>query len=172
MVMSKFDPAISYLLPNEGGWTNDPNDHGGCTNFGLTLADCLLFPEFGIHSCEDLRHISMDIVRKIYYATYWHYGNVADQRVATKIFDTAVNVGVGMGAKIAQRAVNQCGVSCAVDGQWGPKTETAINSAAPDKLLPSLVANLKAYYRKIVDNNPSQAKFLNGWLDRAERLPK
>lgn len=169
--MISFDNALAYVLENEGGWSNDPTDAGGCTNYGLTLHDCLLFPEYGIHSCEDLKHIKLDVVKKIYYQLYWRFGLVNNQQVATKIFDIVVNLGLTGGSRVVQRAVNQCNVFVAVDGQWGVQTERAVNRVASEKLLPSLVANLKAYYRKIADNHPAQEKFLDGWLVRAERLP-
>ena len=34
--MTDFDLAINYVLENEGGVVDDPNDPGGLTNFGIS----------------------------------------------------------------------------------------------------------------------------------------
>ena len=34
-----FNDCLNRLLKDEGGYTNDPNDNGGPTNFGITIAD-------------------------------------------------------------------------------------------------------------------------------------
>jgi len=34
-----FECALKFLWPHEGGYSNDPDDHGGATNFGVTHKD-------------------------------------------------------------------------------------------------------------------------------------
>lgn len=41
--MSNFDDAFTYTIGNEGGYSNDPNDSGGPTNFGITIGDLSRF---------------------------------------------------------------------------------------------------------------------------------
>ena len=35
--MAEFAQAIEYVLENEGGLVDNTNDHGGITNFGITI---------------------------------------------------------------------------------------------------------------------------------------
>lgn len=56
-----------------------------------------------------------------------------------------------------------------VDGVVGDKTISAINKATPEQL--KAIANeLEAYYRRLVEKDPSQARFLNGWLKRTDEF--
>ena len=36
---SNYNDCLTRLLKDEGGYTNNPNDSGGPTNYGITLAD-------------------------------------------------------------------------------------------------------------------------------------
>jgi lysozyme family protein len=58
------------------------------------------------------------------------------------------------------------------DGLYGTRTEKAINEAEPDLYLEELVVLLIQYYFAIVKHNLTQKRFLNGWLNRAKKLPK
>lgn len=167
---SKFETAFQYTLSNEGGYTDDPNDHGGCTNYGLTLKDCLEASWLGIQNCEDLKGMTVAQARSVYYQLYWLFGEVGDTRVATKLFDMTVNMGPHA-ILLAQRAANNCGVPIPVDGKFGPITKNAINNTDPDKYLAELVDQSLSYYERIVERDPSQVVFLNGWSARAKRLP-
>jgi type VI secretion system secreted protein VgrG len=53
------------------------------------------------------------------------------------------------------------------DGLWGPVTLEAVNRQDAQSLLTRFRAKLAEHYQSIVDNNPAEAKFLNGWLRRA-----
>ena len=60
-----------------------------------------------------------------------------------------------------------------VDGQIGDKTKALFASMwerHPDELVIEYREAVKDRYHAIVRRNPSQAKFLKGWLNRAERL--
>jgi type VI secretion system secreted protein VgrG len=52
----------------------------------------------------------------------------------------------------------------------GPQTVAAVNKLDAKKLLDTLCNFQKAYYQRIVQNIPSQAKFLSGWINRVDSL--
>lgn len=169
--MTKFDFCIAYVLKNEGGYSDHPNDRGGCTNHGITLATARRARDLGINTCEDLKAMTTQAAKQIYYRFYWKFGEINDWRVAAKMFDIFVNLRPVSANKIFQRAANVCGAPVAVDGFFGPKTVIAINSCNPVHYLEELIDQLHTHYTKIVNNDPTQAVFLLGWLRRADRLP-
>ncbi|MDW5290833.1 putative peptidoglycan-binding domain-containing protein [Formosa sp. PL04] len=57
-----------------------------------------------------------------------------------------------------------------VDGGMGPNTLNAINSANQMDLYNNLKQTRIDFYNGIVQRNPSQSKFLNGWLNRINKF--
>jgi lysozyme family protein len=53
------------------------------------------------------------------------------------------------------------------DGIIGPITLAAINKADPTDLLAALKSEAAGYYRLIASVNPSQQRFIEGWVQRA-----
>jgi lysozyme family protein len=171
--MAKFEPALIYLLKHEGGWSDDPADPGGATNFGITLEKA---KAHGITTKDELLKITPAQVAGIYRTDYWYFNGVDDQRVATKIFDACVNMqwkgNKGPVIRMVQSAMNDLGAGLVVDGYWGPKTEGTVNAIDPSAMLSILCEELAEYYRHIVERRPESAKFLKGWLRRANDVPE
>jgi lysozyme family protein len=178
--MADFSAAIKVILGHEGGLSDHPNDHGGVTNFGLTIGflNALADPQKYVgHALpwtrEDILNMTVTLASQIYLDCVWdrnNYGKINDTLVATKVFDMAVNMGEVQGEKLAQRACNDLGYQppLMVDGNLGPKSFAAINSFDRDPMLKAICARQKAFYQAIVDRDPSQKVFWHGWMDRAE----
>lgn len=174
-----FPAAIKVILGHEGGLTNDKDDHGGITNFGLTImwlnghADPQKYVGHPMPwTPDDVRHMTKDLASRIYKECLWdvnHYEKIDDALVATKVFDMAVNFGEFGGEKLAQRACNMCGwqPQLMVDGNVGDKSFAAMNGIERTQLLRSMCARAEERYNGIVEHDPSQKKFLHGWLERA-----
>lgn len=154
--MSEFEQAIPTVLRREGGYVFDPADPGGETNFGISKRS---YPNVDIKGLTSTT--ASDIYRRDWWDNYG-YGRILDQRIATKVFDTAVNMGSRAAHKIAQDAVGTT-----PDGVLGPESIKALNDAHASILLHGLQDGQAARYRKIVLNNPARQKFLAGWLARA-----
>jgi lysozyme family protein len=162
-MLSTFDTAIAATLKWEGGYVNDPADRGGATNLGITEATARAHGYTG-----DMRSLPLPLACAIYRHTYW--ADVYDQlppALAAKVFDAGVNVGPAKARQFLQKALNACGCSLVVDGDLGPKSVAAAQATDTGKALAAYRAIQAQYYRDIVANKPSQAKFLNGWLRRA-----
>jgi type VI secretion system secreted protein VgrG len=166
--MADFAKALAYVLAHEGGWADDPADPGGATNYGITLKTAR---RYGIADKAALRAITKERVAEIYEAGYWRFGDINDQRVATKLFDMAVNMGMEAAVKVLQRGLWAMDADVIIDGALGPATLAASNMADPDDLLGWLCSLSAQHYGDIVARRPASAKFLKGWLRRAAEVP-
>lgn len=115
-----FDQAFTQLLGNEGGYTNNPADPGGATNWGVTEAVARANGYQG-----DMRDLSQDFAKALYKAKYWD-PVCGDQlgELAFHVFDAAVNSGVHQATEWLQQSL---GVTA--DGVIGPGTRLAIAQA-------------------------------------------
>lgn len=189
--MSSFDIAIPVILKHEGGWVDDPHDLGGETNFGIStliiqrmqrddkLDDAGMEKLLGIKAGtlykQDYLKIengfTKDSAAKIYRKYFWDqpgYAGIADQNLATKVMDIAVNCGEPRAERMLQLAVNSLGgLQVQVDGNMGPRTLVAVNTSDAKKLILALKEEQVKYYNGIAVARPANAKFLPGWLKRA-----
>lgn len=155
-----FDDAFAYLLRNEGGYSNDPEDHGGKTQYGVTQEEAR---QEGI---TDVRKLSLEQAKDIYRRRYWIFDGLRDRRIAIKCFDVVVNFGIEGGVRTIQRAA---GVRS--DGIFGPQTEAALNTMNPEEVLERVSMCAADRYVDICVGNKSQLVFLKGWVRRSIRRP-
>lgn len=155
--MSEFTAAIDVVLHNEGGYSNDHTDAGGETNFGISKRS---YPDV------DIKNLTSEAAAAIYQRDFWLFGGVADQRLATKIFDAYVNA-KHHAIRVLQLALGtlQAGPIVA-DGNWGPQTEAHVNAADAGALLDEFKARLCKMHCDDAIEDPSQYKYLLGWLRR------
>jgi lysozyme family protein len=149
---------IDAILVAEGGAiaTNDPSDRGGRTQYGIS--------EKSHPGAWADNHVTEEEARAIYMQKYVikpGFDKINDQRLRHFLVDFAVNSGPGIAIQYLQRAVNT-----KVDGVLGPKTAEAANQTEPRSLVTRLVAERVKMAGRIVTKDPSQLKFLNGWLNR------
>lgn len=176
----------NWFLSHEGrDFEQDPADPGGATRYGIDIRSAQDFETRGIVpglvfgnkstlTPDDIAGLD-EYRAQIYYSACWwrpmRLDGFSSERLAAKIFDTAVNLGLSGATTIFQQAANTLGASLAVDGNLGPKTIAAIKAADPDALMETAAKLQAARYRSIVTARPDSAKFLDGWLARADDLP-
>ena len=149
-------------------FTNDPDDPGGATAWGITLGEA---QAHGILTAESLKDLDAAGVQAIYGLGYWHFNGVVSQAIATKLFDLCVNMGTGSAVKLVQELLNGLGAALVEDGGYGPRTEAAINAVEPSRLMGLICQAATEHYRAIVDHHPASQKFLAGWVRRAQDIP-
>lgn len=145
--MSDFSQAIGILLEQEGSiFTDDPNDAGGATRWGITLGDLKAhgadMDGDGDVDKDDVRNMTREQAIAHYKTYYWdgiRAGSITSQAIASKTFSNGVNFGLTTGAILLQRAANGLGGSLEEDGKLGPKSFSFINSLDEKKLMDSLV---------------------------------
>lgn len=170
--MGVFESCLPYVLENEGGYSNVPEDAGGPTNFGITQDDLSRWLKRSV-SAQDVQHMTLETATDIYYAWYWSpltLGSINTNQMCICMFDTAVNRGLGVGARYAQTVANQMGAHLAVDGQIGPLSIAALNLLDFKEFIEKYFLLVKSGYDQIVANNPSQQIFYAGWMNRAHKL--
>lgn len=165
--MSSFEESVKYVLENEGGYSNDPSDPGGATNFGITIDDLARFRGHEVIP-QDVKLMTIEEAKEIYKEFYWdplNCGKIDNDSSATCIFDTGVLYGIRTSAKYAQRVV---GVD--PDGQIGPLSLNAVNKLSGFKLVNGIYSLIVDHIDALVDANHRLAKFQAGWMNRARRL--
>ena len=163
--MNRFNKFLDYIFEVEGGFTNDENDRGGATNFGIIEEEARKFGYTG-----DMRNLTKDFAKNIYLKKYYlgnHIDKITDDRVALSIFDWAVNSG-GKGIKKAQIVANKFGANLIIDGIIGNKTLEAINAIDPKMFLKEYHEMQRTFYKNLAARDSSQEDFLKGWLNRVE----
>lgn len=175
--MSEFNLAFDDVLKHEGGFVHHRADKGGVTQLGISLRFLQALPSLagdvdgdGHVSEADILALTPDDARAFYRRYFWqHYrlGEIADQRVATKLFNFFVNMRGRTAALVAQRAANDLGAKLQEDGVIGSRTRAALNGIDPEQLMVCIKWRAWQVYRAIVDSDASQAVFINGWRNRA-----
>lgn len=152
--MADFNIAVKITLRWEGGLSDDPNDPGGLTNYGLSQRS---------YPALDIRNLTQAEAEEIYRRDFWKYDGVESQSVANKLFDEGVNTGVSHAVKMAQSLLN-----VSRDGVFGSGTLDALNSADAETFLQAYRQALVQFYTNLAQERPSEARYLSGWLRRAE----
>jgi lysozyme family protein len=159
----RFLKFFGYLVPNEGTYSDDPNDSGGKTIYGISqnsfpsqFAQC-----YALYKRSPV--IALNFAQGFYYANFYKpiYEKILDEKVAFKVYDLAINMNPPPAIKILQRAVG-----CVDDGIFGQNTLSAVNSK---DCYQDFLTEAEKHYRDIVVAHPEKGKYLNGWLNRLAR---
>lgn len=167
---------VRQIVDAEGGYVNDPDDRGGPTKYGITLRT--LSHYLGRVATQlDVETLDIDTAEQIYVSEYYVLPHVyalpdALQHVVT---DMCVNHGAPNAVRILQTAVNSFSFELAplnVDGAIGPATVAACTSVIASDGAAALVNTVcdkrEVFVRNIAKYNPSQEKFLGGWICRID----
>jgi lysozyme family protein len=174
----KFRHAIPNTMEFEGHFTDDPDDIGGATNYGISLRFLLSTGDLKLGDIDhdgdidynDIRKITPEAAVEIYYTYFWlpgGYEKINDFDLAAKAFDVSVNMGMRQAAKLLQLAVKTLGGVITIDGCLGPKSFFVINSFKPVDLLNAYRQELVDFYLALMAKKPQLKKYRRGWLLRA-----
>lgn len=160
--MAEAQKLVPLVLRWEGGFVNDPDDSGGATMKGVTLATFRKF--YGANkTIDDLKRITEAQWLHIFKTGYWDVfrgDDIDNQSVANMCVDWLYNSGTAA-IKRVQKIVGVVD-----DGIVGDKTVAAINARQAEPLFEQIKAARIAFVETIARNNPSQRKFLQGWKNR------
>lgn len=167
--VSAFPKALELVLRNEGGYVNDPNDRGGATNFGVTQRTYDYYRQKTQRHMQPVRDISRAEVEAIYLDGYWSQLDLDQfpEKLAICLFDAAANHGPRACVKLLQRSLN-----VEADGIIGPETLGALSAKSEAQAIKDFQDQREAFYLAIVARDPTQAKFLNGWMNRLDHVER
>lgn len=176
--MADIKKLAPFILKWEGGLSRDKTDtaskfpcptpykgvYGWHTNKGVTYRAWVAV--FGKNNDHRFFAMSEDDWAKIMKGGYWDTWKadlIKDQRIANTLVDWVWGSGA-WGIKIPQRMLG-----LKIDGVVGQKTIEAINNA-PSDFLQRLYQERKDFLHRIVKSNPTQQRFIKGWLNRMNDL--
>lgn len=156
-----FQAALPVILRNEGGYSNDPQDPGGATNYGITQKTYNDYRTSRVLSKENVKNITPAEVSSIYEMNYWKpaYCDSIPADLRLIHFDNAVNCGVGTANLMLQDAA---GVK--MDGVIGIITLTQLQ--IQPFIYTKYIARRMSKYTSIVAHSPVMLKFLPSWINR------
>ena len=173
------------IVSREGGYVNDPDDPGGATKYGITLAT---WRRHGHDLTGDRRITGADVMQisradavAIMIEHYFHAPRISalPEVLQASVFDMQVNAGSNA-VKILQRLLGHLGYPLQDDGRIGPATIRAAHAAHAD--IPARLADAygiarRDYYYALGDARPASRKYARrrdggkgGWITRAEQF--
>ena len=160
------DAILNELIGREGDFTDDPLDRGGATKYGITAATLGNWRGWSRPATRaEVEALTVPEAKAIYTVRYLEqpgFAQIPSEPLRVALMDDGVNSGPAAAIKRLQRVL---GVS--QDGVLGPITLTAVREYPDTRLLQELVKARCLAYARIVQADPSQRRFLVGWLTRA-----
>lgn len=188
--MALFDYAWKFTLAHEGGLTEDKNDPGGITKWGVDFRMLsglakkqkmkAMLIENGVRlpvTRETIKALTKAQAAAIYRAVVWEplaCWRYADP-IAMVLFDAGVISGNQQSVILVQRAWNgrhPRATQLAVDGIIGPKTTQAILTDEALPLAARAIDERLAFHIRLVEQKPKLKAFLPGWKNRVRDLRK
>lgn len=186
-VEAAFERSLTFVLAREGGYANHPQDRGGPTSQGISLAavEHLRDPVserliFDFDADGDVDALDIQSVPKhqaardqFYRERYWEPTGCDELwwPLCLLVFDVAVNSGVHAAARNLQRALLTSGCWQPITGVVGHITRSNARRVEDRAaLVESFLAIRERFYHAVVARNPSQRAFLAGWLNRVAAL--
>lgn len=132
-----FDTVFERVIGIEGGYTNDPNDPGGETKWGISKRS---YPRLII------KDLTREQAKEIYLEDFWKPidGDSLPDSVAYQLFDFAVNSGIQTAIRHLQKAIG-----VADDGFFGPVSKQALNDFTEPIIIMKLNAERLEFMTKL-----------------------
>ena len=185
-----FKNAYNDTMGVEGGYVFDPTDRGGETYKGISrvynhnwkgwdIIDSYKPFTNGYNELYSNPRLQK-LTENLYKRDYWDkpYLEAVDklwEKLAEKLFDTGVNVGMGRASKWLQSSLNLLNRNgkyyqdISADGMIGPQTirilEEAMKCNPKQRILNVFAVHQGEHYKAIMERDKTQERFV-GWFDR------
>lgn len=171
------DRLIEGVIGREGGYSNNPNDTGGATMWGVT--------ERVARACGytgPMRALPRETAKEIYFTQYVRkpgFASLMDvsEPIAEELVDTGVNMGPAVAALMLQKTLNSLNrqgkdySDILEDGDVGPATRNALaafirkrGAEGESVMLRALNCLQGARYIELARGRSKNEEFLYGWL--------
>jgi lysozyme family protein len=154
-----FDECFRFIVSVEGGLSEDPQDKGGITKYGISLKSYPHLGETGI------RNLTLAQAKKIYKTDFWNKGMcpLIPMDFRLMLFDAYVNLGVTQGIRLAQKVLK-----IKVDGDFGPQTKKALNEVDTESFINDFFVERALFYTQLNDFS----RYGRGWIKRILMVQK
>ena len=171
------DSLIDGVIGREGAYSNNPNDTGGETMWGITARVARANGYTG-----PMRDMPREAAKNIYFGQYVHAPGFAaimplSPAIAEELVDTGVNMGPGVASLFLQQALNGLNsqghdyADIKEDADVGPGTISALKAFLAKRgkegeavLLKALNCLQGARYIELARGRAANEAFLYGWL--------
>lgn len=160
--MSHFADVLPIILEHEGGFVDNPADHGGPTKYGITAPTLAEFRGKPA-TAADVAALEPSEAEALY-CKWWNdlrLDEVESFSVALAVFDQAVLDGWSSAVSRLQTILG-----IAVDGKMGTRTIQAVNREVGEALAFRFIRASVHHYTHLCEFDTMQVKFLPGWIDR------
>jgi len=173
--MAEFLQASKFTLKQEGGSSQVIGDHGEETYCGISRKNWPNWQGWAIVDAnkpldrnEVINSAELsNLVNLFYHNNFWQKINgdlIDSQKIAEFLFDWYVNSGAH-----ATKAL-QTIIGVDADGAFGAHSVSVLNEANEDSVYSQFKQARVDFYNNIVQHDPSQQKFLKGWLNRVAQF--
>lgn len=146
---NNFEACVALVKKDEGGYSNDPSDSGGATNFGITIVDYKKYINKN-GTPDDVRSMTWEQAKQIYKTKYW---NALDcDNLPSGVDYTCFDYGIHSGLQRPRNALKKF-----------PKL-------AGLKLVDAINDERATFLKNLANRRPKDQKYLNGWLNRVARV--
>lgn len=171
-----FNYVYQQIRSHEGGYVFHPNDKGGETYGGIARN---IHPNWGgwrhIDAAKPLnRYDTVEAVEfhvKDWYLTIWvqeGFENIEDKNLALNLFDFRIHSSPKTVSKLTSRVLENFGCKpTRVKRDW---IDGRFNRVEPREFVTKLKKQRLYLFNYLVDKNPDQRVFLDGWKNRLENI--
>jgi lysozyme family protein len=184
--MQSVEATARDIVRREGGFADDPDDPGGATKHGVTLATLRGLGRDldgdGDTDRDDVRLLDEEAAAAIFVEHYYRRPglDLLPEPLRPVVFDMQVNAG-SQAVRLLQGLLNEAGFGpVAEDGACGAHTAEAAGhamAAMGPLLVDAYAIERREYYYRLADRRPASRKFARrqdggkgGWILRAEEF--
>ena len=166
---ANFSAALALVLPQEGGFQDNPHDRGNWTS-GIVGQGTLKGTKYGISAAayplRDIENLTLADAATIYQWNYWAPAgcDLLPTGVDLCVFDATVNEGQRRAVEALQGVVG-----CGQDGVCGPVTCAAVAKLGSAETIALFSDARRVFYRQAA-TNPNEAANLGDWMRRVQDI--
>ena len=175
------DDLLSLIVDkHEGGFTNDSQDPGGPTKFGISLKFMkTVAPHATVHTIRNLSRADAINIHRAHFIRRPKFDQLPSSLLRDIVIDSSINHGPSDAARWLQLSYNSLPNrgDLKVDGVVGSITIRAIITADPSdrlRMTQTFIMLRRNYYDHIISRNKKLERYRNGWINRlsyfADRL--